>query len=131
LEPVPGYRLVRFLGRGGFGEVSEARCRDNSAVALKLIELDTAAADLEQRAFTLIKELRHPHLLPVYEAWQRDGFAIFVMELAERTLLDRCREATGAGLPGIPREDLLEYMGQCAAAIDFLNHEVRGSDGNG
>src|SRR5262249_30196768 len=41
--------------------------------------------------------------------------------LAERTLLDRLKEATGQGLTGIPRAELLAYMADAAAGIDFLN----------
>ena len=45
------------------------------------------------------------------------------MELADRTLWDRFRECRDQGLPGIPRDELLRYMGEAAEALDLMNME--------
>ena len=64
-EPIAGYRLVREIGRGGFGEVWEATDPQGQAVALKFMrqaaELPVAEKSLLQR----LQEIRHPHLLPI------------------------------------------------------------------
>ena len=43
------------------------------------------------------------------------------MELADCTLLDRRAEAASKGLPGIPRDELLEWLRQAAEGIDHLH----------
>src|SRR5262249_16919680 len=46
---------------------------------------------------------------------------IIAMGLGEKSLMDRLRECQKQGLPGIPRDELLEYMENAARALDFLN----------
>src|SRR4051812_19624510 len=130
VEPVAGYPLVRALGRGGFGEVWEALAPGGVRVALKFIRLDTAEAVPEQRALAVIRNIRHPHLLDVQFAVQVDDRLVIAMPLCERTLADRLRECRAAGLPGIPRDELLGSMDDLARAVDLLN-EARHDTGDG
>ncbi|MCY2995893.1 MAG: protein kinase [Planctomycetota bacterium] len=71
-EPIPGYHLERMLGRGGFGEVWQARGPGRTAVALKFINLDGTAGLKEFRALQRVKEIRHAHLLPLHAFWVLD-----------------------------------------------------------
>jgi WD40 repeat protein len=120
-EPVPGYRLVQQLGRGGFGAVWKAIGPGGFAVALKAVPLDERAGPVEQRALETIKEVRHPHLLATFGAWESNGTLYMALELAEGTLLDSLGKAQAQGFPGVPLTELLDQMHEAAEGLDFLN----------
>jgi serine/threonine protein kinase len=136
-EPVAGYRLAVRIGSGGSGEVWRAHGPGDFPVAMKFIpredtdvaiELGPADAD-EFASLDLMRDVRHAHLLAFFGAWQCGGLLALGMELADRTLLDRCEEAMNQGLRGIPFAELIEYLVQAAMGIDYLNeprHVLRG-----
>src|SRR5262245_23545589 len=88
-EPIPGYRLIEGLGRGGFGEVWKAAAPGGFQVALKFVLLGGRAGPAEARALELIRHIRHPNLLGTHLALEQDGILVIGMELADGTLGDR------------------------------------------
>jgi serine/threonine protein kinase len=126
-EPLPGYRLIEPLGRGGFGEVWKCEAPGGLMKAIKFVagsdaEDGNGGARFEQEldAFQQIKSIRHPFLLTLERVEIIDGELVMVMELADRQLLDRFRECHGCGLPGIPRDELLHYFADAAEALDMI-----------
>ena len=128
-EPVPGYRLIERLGSGGFGEVWKAEGPGGFKVALKFVPLAEQVGPVELRALQIIREIRHPHLLTTFGSWQLDDTLIIAMELAERTLLDRFREAVRQGFKGIPAPEIFEHFLDAAKGIDYLNEPRHPSGG--
>ncbi len=130
-QPIPGFVLVRPRGRGGFGEVWEAEASGGFRVALKFVRLSPRARVAELRALEFVRDIRHPNLLASFGSWTVGDFLIVGMELADRSLWDRYVEAGDEGLLGIPRSELLGYMGDSAAGIDHLNDYCHTLDGRG
>ena len=142
-EPLPGFRLVSWIGGGGSGEVWRAIGPGGFPVALKLVRLSEGGAKIETRSpevarklrvanlrsIELMRHFRHPNLMTMFGAWARDGLLIIGMELADRTLLDRFDEARAEGLSGIPMPELLDVMTQAARGIDHLNAPRSPADG--
>jgi len=129
IEPVPGHRLVRVLGRGGYGEVWQADGPAGVAVALKFVALGGRAGPAEVRALEVVRHIRHPHLLATLGAWEQDGILIIALELADATLAERLAEALHEGKKGVAREEMLRYVADTAKGLDFLNSPVHCVDG--
>lgn len=71
-EPIPGYRLENFLGRGQFGEVWKATSPGGTSLALKFLDLKEKRGWKEFRAIQRVKCIRHPHLAPITGIWLLD-----------------------------------------------------------
>jgi serine/threonine protein kinase len=89
---LPGYRLEKRLGFGGFGEVWRATAPGGMGVAIKILaNLGRAQGGREYRALQTIKNIRHAHIVPIFGVWLKsgDGRVLDEAELvdAERRLL--------------------------------------------
>lgn len=143
-EPIPGYRLARFLGQGGYGQVWAASGPGGIDIALKILSITGTRGGKELRAIGLVKKLRHPNLVPLYAYWIKDEFGntvdgaayesqslrgeatelIIAMGLGDKSLATRLEECKKAGMVGVPLEELLRYIDGAAKAIDYLNQPI-------
>ncbi len=119
-----GYRLLKKIGKGTFGEVFEALAPGDIKVAVKRItqSADEPASKGEFEALEAVKSLSHPFLLKTHAYWvDTDNRLLIAMDLADGSLEDRCRECREQELPGVPPEELLPIFAQAAAGLDYLH----------
>jgi hypothetical protein len=126
-EPIPGYRLIAPLGDGGFGEIWKCRTPEGRLRAMKVVNGDLAAADAGRRTaeqelhgLRKVAGLRHRALLTPERFDVSDGQLVILMELADGSLWARYRECRERGLPGIPRDELLDFLADAADGLDAL-----------
>lgn len=123
-EPVPGHRLVKRIGRGGFGEVWEAiNTSDNSRLALKFLDCTHKQGSLivnEIKLLIQLRDLKHDNLLQFYSVTTGKNLIILSMELAEGSLNDLHYIYRTDHRTHVPADVLMNLMNQAAAGIDFI-----------
>jgi tetratricopeptide (TPR) repeat protein len=117
---VPGYEIVRELGRGGMGVVYEARqLALDRPVALKMLR-DGALAEAEElarfrREAETVARLRHPNVVQVYEVREGPGHPYFTMEFVEGGTL--ARRLGGKPLPPAEAARVVEVLARAVHAV--------------
>lgn len=135
-EPVKGYRLVRVLGRGGFGIVWLAEGPGGVPVALKIIDLTIGRGRKELRAIHRVKSIVHPNLVPIQGLWLVDHYGRVLdegeresVETALKTIvIDKAVDTVVADQP--TKEDdgpdeLIIAMGLCEESLADRLSECR------
>lgn len=122
-EPIPGYRLKKRIGAGGYGEVWQAEAPGELLKAVKFVfgYLSEDRASRELKALSRIRAVRHPFLLSLERIEVVDGQLVIVTELADGSLKDRYEECKRLGGVGIPRDELLVYIRDAADALDYMS----------
>ncbi|MGD2215923.1 MAG: serine/threonine-protein kinase [Gemmatimonadales bacterium] len=115
------YPIERELGGGGMGTVYLAHdLKHDRAVALKVLRPDYAVGlgtARFLREIDIAAKLTHPHILPLYDSGEAEGFIYYVMPYVEgESLHDRvAREGQ------LPVDDAVQIARQVADALDFAH----------
>jgi serine/threonine-protein kinase len=117
------YAIEREIGRGGMATVYLARdLKHARQVAVKVLRSELAAglgADRFVREIEISAKLTHPHVLPLFDSGEADGFLYYVMPYVEgESLQDRLgREGK------IPPEEAIRLTDQIASALTYAHEQ--------
>ena len=113
------YRIERELGAGGMATVFLAEdVRHRRKVALKVLKPELAAvlgAERFVQEITMTAALQHPHILPLFDSGEADGFLYYVMPFIQgETLREKLNRDRQLGVDEAVRitievADALEY----------------------
>ncbi len=115
------YRLEREVGAGGMATVYLAQdIRHARRVALKVLRPELAAVIGAERFLAEIQltaNLQHPHILPLFDSGEADGYLFYVMPFVEgETLRDRLTREKQLAVP-----DAIRIAEEVAAALDYAH----------
>ncbi len=119
------YTIERPLGAGGMATVYLAEdLKHHRKVALKVLKPDLAAvlgAERFVQEITTTAQLQHPHILPLFDSGQADGFLYYVMPYIEgETLRDRLDRETQLSI-----DEAIAIITEVADALDYAHrHNV-------
>ncbi len=117
------YTIDRELGRGGMATVYLAQdAKHDRLVALKVLHPDLAASlgpDRFLREIKLAARLNHPHILPLHDSGETEGFLYYVMPYVEgeslRERLDRDQS--------LSVDEAVHHGRAIASALDYAHRQ--------
>ncbi len=115
------YRIERKLGEGGMATVYLAEdVKHERNVALKILRPELAAVIGAERFLAEIKttaNLQHPHILPLFDSGEADGFLYYVMPyIAGDNLRERIQKEGQLGV-----DEALKIARGVAEALDYAH----------
>jgi serine/threonine protein kinase len=120
---VPGYEIVKELGRGGMGVVYQARQLGlNRMVALKMIIAGGLAGGVQRARFRAeaeaVAKLRHPNIVQIFDIGEHDGQPYFSLEFIDGGCLAEVLRKT----PPEPA-DAAKLMESMARAVHYAHNQ--------
>ena len=115
------YRIERELGQGGMATVYLAHdLKHDRKVALKVLRPELAAVIGAERFLAEIKttaNLQHPHILPLHDSGDAEGFVFYVMPYVEgESLRDRLTREKQLSI-----SDAVQIATEVAGALDYAH----------
>jgi serine/threonine-protein kinase len=120
-QPIPGYEMIRVLGRGGMGCVTLARDQKNGrAVAIKTLLPEFAVSDKAMRRFMrevdVAAALKHPNIVEFIDRGTHNGVVYLVTEFVDGADAAKLADSRGGRLSAG------ETISIITQALDALTH---------
>src|SRR6478752_7539266 len=117
------YTLERELGRGGMATVFLAQdLKHERKVALKVLHPELAASlgpDRFLREIRVAARLNHPHILPLFDSGEVEGFLYYVMPYVEGESLRERLERENQ----LPIDEAIRHTLSIASALDYAHRQ--------
>jgi Tol biopolymer transport system component/tRNA A-37 threonylcarbamoyl transferase component Bud32 len=117
------YDIDREIGHGGMATVYLARdVKHNREVAVKVLQPDLAAALGHERFIREIEiaaNLSHPHILPLYDSGEAEGFLYYVMPYVKGETLGQRIEKEGE----LPVAEAVRIVREVTDALAFAHSQ--------
>ena len=119
----PTYTIDRELGRGGMATVCLAQdTKHERVVALKVLHPGLAESVGPERFLREIKvaaRLNHPHILPLFDSGEVEGFLYYVMPYVEGESLRERLERENQ----LPIDEAIRHTFSIASALDYAHRQ--------
>lgn len=122
-QPVPGYEMIKMLGRGGMGCVMLARNeKTGAAVAIKTLLPEVAVTDQALRRFLreidVAAALDHPNIVRYIESGTHNGAVYLVTEYVEGSDAARLADSRGGRMP---YREAIDVINQSLDALAYAH----------
>ncbi len=128
---VGGYVLREQLGAGSLGRVFHATAPDGTSVAIKVLHPHMLGSDDARVRFLrearALKDVRHPHIARLLDAFEHEGLPVLKLELVRGRSLRRYLDEEGPMDPDMARvvlEQLTEALGALHGA-GWLHRDIK------
>ena len=124
-QPVPGYEMVRQLGRGGMGCVMLGRDQKSGrAVAIKTLLPEFAVSDKAMRRFLreidVAAALKHPNIVEFLDRGTRNGVVYLVTEFVDGADASKLAASKGGRLP---YPQTISIISQALEALSYAHKQ--------
>lgn len=124
-QQLGSYKILNLIGRGGAGRVYKARHAFlEREAAIKVLRADLDAKDEQHERFLsearTIGQMRHPHIVQLYDFGQIQDTYFMVMEYIPGESLEKrlkAARASGKSLPGVEVWRIIKQMGEALTYI--------------
>ena len=119
----PTYTIDRELGRGGMATVCLAQdTKHERVVALKVLHpglAESVGPERFLREIKVVARLSHPHILPLFDSGEVEGFLYYVMPYVEGESLRERLERENQ----LPIDEAIRHALSIASALDYAHRQ--------